>query len=43
MEIQEKIKSGELQNPEKTQMDKIKRREEIESEIEELTKKLNEM
>jgi hypothetical protein len=41
--IQEKIKSGELKTPEKTQLDKIARKHEIEEEIEELSKKLNEL
>lgn len=34
--LQQKIDSGELKNPEKDQLDKIARKEEIEAEIEEL-------
>lgn len=41
--LDEKIKSGELKTPEKTQLDKIARKHEIEEEIEELSKKLNEL
>ena len=36
-QLEEKINSGELKNPEKEQMDKIKRKEAILKEIEELS------
>lgn len=41
--LNEKIKSGELKNPEKTQLEKIERRNGIEQEIMDLERKLKEL
>jgi len=41
--LRERINNGELKNPEKTQLDKISRKDAIEQEIEELTTKMDKM